>query len=373
MLIKNKRNLLAAYGLGRLILGCGQLVGLTAGYLMLEFIIRYPQGVYSVVFNEDIVVLAYLTVFLRALFHIFTGIGIAQCKEWGRAWILYGWPLMLIITFGFVWSLGHDWMEEGLIDRVSQSFIGIKLLTYAAIIVFDTMIVNQWIGQINTSRTDHEALGEMIDAKKIAIVIFAALFFFSVILYMGRPIRQGFHKGYLKTKGKQVSIIKSQKSKIVKKAEKKRAEQKELPKAAQREEKAQKPLKDIKLEKPKDSDVLQSSNRSNVVKDKTKKAKKSKKETVEKGSVRSGFAYRTLIGYVSGLCLIVALLMQVLSVYQGKTANEFVMSFYTLLGLGFFLMVVYAISIGVMPFVVTGIVACSLCVSVVLMLVQKNN
>lgn len=96
------KRILEGYGVFRLILGTAQGVGLFLGYYLLEWVIRYPKVGMTSAINEEVFLLTFLAVCLRAPFHLVTGIGIARAQTWVLYWLYGGWPIMLIITGGYL-------------------------------------------------------------------------------------------------------------------------------------------------------------------------------------------------------------------------------------------------------------------------------
>lgn len=106
-----------------MILGVGQLVGLTAGFFIVEWVIRYPKGDVSFVFDQDLVAVVYLAIFLRAVFHLVAGIGIARMSEWVKSWLIYGWPIVLIIAGGLLYTITSHWVESGRAESVFEFIV----------------------------------------------------------------------------------------------------------------------------------------------------------------------------------------------------------------------------------------------------------
>jgi len=69
---KKQRIFLEVYGLGRMIWGVSQIVGLTGAYFFTEFILKYPPEAAFNVMDRDMVTITYLAVFLRGIFHTHT-------------------------------------------------------------------------------------------------------------------------------------------------------------------------------------------------------------------------------------------------------------------------------------------------------------
>ena len=115
----------------------------------MEYVIRYPQNVLLYVIDEDIIVLTYLAVLFRAIFHLMAGIGIARIQNWCRMWLSFGWPVMIVITYGLIYSVFSDWRTEGYVGGIFEILAWPKLIIYFALITFDLMFVKQSIKAIN--------------------------------------------------------------------------------------------------------------------------------------------------------------------------------------------------------------------------------
>lgn len=189
-----KHKILVGYGFSKLILGLAQIIGLAAGYFLMELVVIYPKEAYLYVLTEDTIALVYLAVCIRAFFHIVSGIGILRLCHWVRMWLILGWPIVGIITFGLALTLYQEWFDRDLINTVFQIISWPKLFVYFMVMAFDLTAVNSFI-----KKTDSEAA--RISINKVILIISAVVFFFSLLLFTGKPLSKGFQQGYYKTEG----------------------------------------------------------------------------------------------------------------------------------------------------------------------------
>jgi len=327
-----KKVILEVYGLLRMTLGAAQIVGLTAGYFFYEWIVHFPPQAKLYVLDQDIVILTYLAVFLRGIFHVIAGIGIARVQKWARNWLLYGWSITLIITIGLAYTIYHEWSIAGFVGGFSQVISFYKLLLYAAVVVFDFVFIKNAITQLHQDRDFKENM-KTIEVKKVASLFFIVVLFFSLLLYLGKPVKQGFHKGYYKSKGQRSSAL-------------------QQVKVSGGEDNAQ-----SKMLAPKES---ASGDR------KVNEGLRDALGLTAGGSVQ-GIPYRTLIGFMAGICVILAFLFQAFEISHLKNTRNISLSCYVFLCVGFFLWIVYGISSRIMVVSLTGFASFILCVTIVLM------
>ncbi len=327
-----KKVILEVYGLMRMTLGAAQIVGLTAGYFIYEWIVRFPPQAKLYVLDQDIVILTYLAVFLRGMFHVIAGIGIARIKKWARNWLLYGWSITIIITTGLTYTIFHEWLIAGFVGEFSQMVNFYKLLIYAAVVVFDFVFINNAITQLHQDRDFQENM-KTIEVKKVASLFFIVVLFFSLLLYLGKPVKQGFHIGYYKSKGQRSSAF----QKVQVSGGEDDAQSKILAQ------------KKIISNKRKVSEGLR------------------KASGLKAGGPEEGIPYRTLIGFMAGICVILAFLFQAFELSRFKNVRNISLSCYIFLCVGFFLWIVYGISSRLIMISLTGFASLILCVTIVFM------
>lgn len=193
-----KKRFIEIYGLLRLILGTGELVGLSAGYFINEAVLRTPAHVAYHVFDQEVLGLIFLSVFFRGIFHIIGGAGVSLLKDWGRQWLVVGWPLMALVTFGVSWVTTRQWIHAGLISSSAEAINWAGIFLYIGIIIFDYTLVSNLIQQADIEKGSRPS----IKVKHVWGVFFVALLSFIILLFLGRPIKQGFHQGFYKASGK---------------------------------------------------------------------------------------------------------------------------------------------------------------------------
>ena len=342
---KARKLILEVYGLGRMILGTGQIVGLTAGYFLVEFVVRYPPNSILYVIDQDVLALTYLAIFLRSLFHIVVGVGIARIRHWARVWLFFGWPIVGLITFGLVHTVLQDLVLDGFIKGAAEALSWGKLLLYLAVITFDMTFINLAIVAINKERTSDGQLQEGMEAKKISSVFFAAVLFFVVLLFLGRPIRQGFHQGYYKKSGKKVSSTRQLQAKRGVGAER-------LDKPESLKKKQDEKLAEELFDKPKVvSLIVEDQKRVGEV----ARTEKQKTAGSSEDKLRRTTPYRAMMGYVGGIFIATGLILTLLSVRGDQSSGQISGTSFVLLGVGFFLWIVYGFTSNVLPVALTSI------------------
>lgn len=355
----NRKLLLEIYGLSRLVLGAGQLVGLSAGYFFLEFFLKYPSHQQFLVFDEDILVLTYLAVFLRAVFHVVAGIGIARQRLWVKGWLSYGWLIIAIVIVGVLHSTYQLWIEEGAIRGFSQIVSWPKLIIYLAVIVFDLIFIRQSVQLLN----DNPSSEQGIEAKKIALVFFISVLVFSIILFVGKPIKQGFHQGFYKSRGKKSSQTLLLESK-----------------RAQKRERSGQLISSTKLieDQPILSDT--SSETETVLSNvpfqelQTEQSPLNQDDaTIKQQEMSKDLPYRKIIGWLAGLFLIIGFILQIFEMMQTQKTQSVSALSYVLFSFGFFLWIVYGLSFHLTPIVLTGFVCLGSCLAIILMKFKYNS
>lgn len=326
--LKAKKIFLEIYGVFRMALGVGQIVGLFSGYFLLEWIARYPLRALYVI-DEEGVALVFLVVLLKGAFHIAAGIGIARFKAWARWWLLYGWLIVALMTYGLVSSLAQDWIDAGMIAYASEVFIGSRIFIYLAVIIFDCTIVSSLMKDVDEDFDTSEGVGVRLEGKKIGSFLIAGVFFFMVLLLFGRPIQKGFHQGYYKLKeGSVIKTPKNYQSSLTVTTTTVRVQKKEA--------KAKASL-----------DVLEPQRIAIVVENpKIEKEELASKVALEpmKKEIKKEIPYRSVFGFLGGFLIFIGLLFQMFD--EKKEGEELGIPLpYMFLCLGFLFWVVYGLSI----------------------------
>ena len=298
--------ILPIYGLLRLILGVSQLVGLTAGFFLIEWIIRYPVDLSRYVMDRDVILLIYLAVAIRAFFHVIAGIGLARLSGWVRSWLVGGWIISLVVTFGLIQTLSSQWMDEGLIKGMSELFVWPKVSIYGAMILFDVFFACPAL-KVN----DVEG---SLSRKNVAGVFFAAVLFFSLLMFMGKSVTQGFHQGYYRVDTSKMGQVKSN-----------------------LERRAVDPENEIKGRVSLKEELGGSQDSPEKV------IPKASKEAVELPSTRK-LPYQDIMGMLGGICVVLFLAFQLQTVKKTKSTEDISFYGYMFLTIGFILGIVYGIS-----------------------------
>jgi len=204
MELKDKRFFLEIYGILRMILGVGQLAGIFFGFFLIEFVVSYPNGIFLNVFDKEAMAITYMAVFFRGLFHLFAGMGIARIKDWGRSTLIFGWPLMIVVSFGVFFTLYSSWSRMGEVQTFSQIIAWPKLFVYIALVCFDWIIICPFIDSVVLESRDNKRAETGITVSHVTSIFFITLVLFTVLLFLGKPIKQGFHKGFYHSSGSKV-------------------------------------------------------------------------------------------------------------------------------------------------------------------------
>ncbi|MBF0386096.1 MAG: hypothetical protein HQL27_09560 [Candidatus Omnitrophica bacterium] len=348
----NKKILFEIYGLLRMIFGVAQLTALSAGYFLAEFILRYPSRG-DFVFNEDVLLLTYIAVFIRALFHIVVGIGIAKIRNWVRIWLFWGWPLILIINYGLFYSIGKEWILSGHINSLTEGLSLIKLILYLTFVSFEIFFVAKGVYALDFDAASLEEEGGRIETKKVAVVFFSALVFFALLLFLGKPIKQGFHKGFYKTKGKP-SAVRSRALEF--------EAQKGVPGEGSARGKPAKPKEiTFKVKETLVAEVEESATGKEIA------APRIEPQTVKN---INDIPYKDLCGFIAAFLLILGFIFQLLEINQRKEAGSVSLSGFILFAIAFLLLAVYSVAAKVIPVSFMAVCCFVLSISVIL---SKNR
>ena len=206
MQLKEKKLFLEGYGILRMALGVFQLVGLLFGYFFYEWIVKYSCSVVPVVFQSDIIVLIYLAVLVRSIFHIIVGAGIARIENWSRYWFIFGWPFILCVNGGIAYSLYQQWQFVGVVDGgFLQVLIWPKLFILFFVVLFDWFFVNTAIRKMNKDKQFFKE-EDRIESKQLSVVFFSIVILLGTVLFFGGPIKKGFYRGYYKVSGQKSKV-----------------------------------------------------------------------------------------------------------------------------------------------------------------------
>ena len=353
MLSKDKRLFLETYGLSRMILGTAQLAALSAGYFLMEFVVRYPERVIVNVFNQDILALMCLAVFLRAMFHILCGVGISRIRLWGRLCILWGWPVMGLITLSVFSALTQEFTAQGAVFSGLEIIHWPKLGLYLLIIFLDMFVVSSWIMEINMENKVLEKIDPPMGAKSILIVFFCTVAAVTMLLFVASPVKQGFYKGFYKLKGERPAQKKLVSTQTPVPLTKKESRQE----AASQSAVAPKPQ--TAVEKSEGALIVKEENQP-LVDSFKKEARVEQTIAVAKPhEVRRGTPYLALTGYFGGLLIVVGFLLQ----WIGFTDEELQGTVqYVLFLLGFILWVVYSLGLQLLPLTLTSVTVSAICI-----------
>jgi uncharacterized protein with PQ loop repeat len=333
----NKKLILEFYGLAKMFLGLAQLIGLGSGYFLLEWIVRYPTQFFLYVFNQDLLALIYVAVVVRAIIHFITGIGIVRLRNWGKLWLVFGWPIVIIITAGLTLNLYSVWRDQGYGISLAEVIAWPKLIAYLGIIIFDYGFVRSWMNDLSQGE-EIEGSGGRLELHKVFLSVFAMIVLIGILLFMGRTTKEGFHQGFYK---KGPASTTEEGGQEVQKLESKID-------LSKKSEEAAKPIP--KGEKPSPEDLLNNPvAKTIVVKEDANGAETAPRvissERGEEG--KKDLPYRNFLGILAGLCALVGLFFQLNEIYQVKDGHNVSLGCFVFLSIACVLLLIYSVTIDV--------------------------
>ena len=351
--LAQKKQFLECYGIFRILLGVSQLVALVGGYFLLEWTIRQPSSQVAYIVDKDILALTYLTIIVRSIFHLVIGIGITRIQQWARSWIFFGWPIMILITWGYNHSLYQDWAADGLVTNIVSVVSWFNIILYFSFIAFDYIFISEQIKKISHDRQLIKGEQGRIETKKIAVVFLLSMICFSFILYLARPVRDGFHQGFYKTSAKS-----SDQGKTVKTLKKRSAQKSRIQ--------PNRVIEKVKIDEVKqiiqDEVIVQEK----VIKVEQRGVRSKMLQQKRKEEVKRGMPYQKFIGFFAGICIILAFLVQAMEVRKTQMIKDSVFTSYTLLAVGFFLWCFYGLMLKLIPIYIPSLIIFIICAQIVL-------
>ena len=372
MELNNKKYCLEAYGLFRMVLGIAQIAGLFSAYFLLEFIVDYPKEAFFYVIDENVIALVYLAILFRGIFHLTSGIGIARCKNWVKVWLYCGWALMGIITYGLIFTLCGKWIEMGYISQMVEVIFPVRSIAYLVIILFDLSFICKTVSLLEGEYFGYHDKGPRLEFQKIFILGFVIVLFFSLLLYLGKPISKGFHKGYYKTRGdsykkkpagvKTTSEVKNSSSAPLRNVDKyKKRLRTEIESESNRRTKAT--FFGISEEpKTQNQDDSRGHSLSGVA-----------RENGQAVTSEKSFPYQSMIGYAGSFCLAVAFLLQAFNASGLKTLNNQPLISFVLFCVGFVFLFVYGISLKLTPITILSLLSFLICLVIVCLQIRSYD
>lgn len=238
------------------------------------------------------------------------------------------------------------WIEIGLAKNYGEILSWPKLFIYLIWVILDYVVVIPYVREMNEST--RQTSQELMDFKKVGIIFFASVAFFVILLFLGKPIKQGFHQGYYRISGAEPEL--------------------KVPAKAVEPEKLQLPQRMPRVEKSAVTKELL-----NKDDNEEEKVPEPKVDLPANPNVPEDIPYRQTIGYVAGLAIVAGLFLQFLCVYNRREIQELIYS-YVLQGAGFFLLLFYAMSNKIVPVTFLSFFALSLTMTttVVLWFQRKN-
>ena len=347
--LKEKKLFLELYGLLRVILGAGQLVGLSAGYFLNEFVIHYPPTVIPHLMDQDIVTVVCLAVVLKVVFHITAGIGISRLKLWGKILLSWGWPVVGLITFGSIFTFYQEWFAEGQVASFIEIIQWPKLIIYFGFIIFDLAFINPMISEINLHEDFVLKSGGRLEFKKIAFTFFITILGLCVILFLGRPIKQGFHQGFYKSRGEK--NVSGQFHTVLETQSSSHQEEEIIPK---------------NKDTAQGNVILKPAQPVSVKMSETLTPKKTLEDLGRMGENKptQTMPYRMMTGVLGGICIIIGFILQMMGTGSSQKSELSRLS-YVVLGVGFLLWLTFGMSVKLMPISLTSFVVLIICVMII--------
>ncbi|MCA9405926.1 MAG: hypothetical protein KC684_05270 [Candidatus Omnitrophica bacterium] len=335
---------LEIYGLFRMIYGAALAVGLSAAYFVTEFVLRYPGDTRALILGQDEIALIYVAVFLRSIFHIGAGIGIARLKPWGRAWLIIGWPIMFLITVGVLLSVHGAWYDDGYVQHFGQTLNAGKFVLYIIFIGGDLIGIGGLLKNFSVQENTIRQFGGRMTGGRISFILATAVVAFVILLFMGRPIKDAFYGGFYKQDGR-----------VIQRSEGKTTVLQPVPRKTQQEAAAPKSGEDVQ----KSSVQYQA----RTVGGTPVATGKKQQGTVQKVSTAKGFSYSGSIGYFAAVIVIVGFLFELLQRYQTQTSS---MLAYCLLIFGFILWVIFGVLTNTAAVSLMGVGAAVVCLLILI-------
>jgi len=322
MNLTKRKIILEFYGIIRMAIGIAQLVAMCGSYFLLEFVINYSSNSHSYVFDEDILLLMAIAVIFRSIFHVLVGIGIARLKQWAKYLLIFGWPIISIITLGLISSMYQNWLVNNNINHLGEMIHWPKLFIYISLIIFDYLFVITSLNLIDKDQNFIKESGGLIEIKSLTMLFFIIVLLFSVLIFFGKPIKQGFHKGYYKSKGEKKRVDK--KVTVIKKAKREMQKNVNLESLKSKEAEVNKQIIEVKKE---DVSIIDNTKLHNEI--------KTKKIIRDKGKNNRDVPYSLLLGYGGGICIVLGLFFQFSQIRKSKTINKAFVICYVFIGVGF--------------------------------------
>lgn len=209
-------------------------------------------------------------------------------------------------------------------------------------VIFDVTFVARSLRALNTGPEARPISG--LSARSVGVIIFLTVLVFSLLMFLGRPLRDGFYKGFYKTSGKwdrqgeRVITLRESfppETKIKKEESMRSTDQQEHATSVSPEtRRAVTPLRtDIPAG---DSYTI---------------------EKTQKGLTQSGMPYVILLGFAAGICMMMGFLMQIWHMHQSHLKRDLSLSMIGLLGFGFLLWGLYGLLARITPLLIAWFLA----------------
>lgn len=355
------RRVLQGYGLARIVLGVSELVGLFSAYFLLETVLRYPSLSPSFVLTPDMIALVYLAVVLRGIFHIVSGVGLARAQAWVRLWLNAGWPIMVLITLGLAQTIFIDWRQTGVARQFTDVLSWGGVAGFLGWAGFDIFFAGPAAASAAKARRDTDELFS-ISQQHIFWTAIAAGLFFTVLLFFGKPIQQGFHRGFYKIHQADVKPV--EKTDVVKVEAVSGIEstREKAGPAGRQDAKEETLLPPSPLPLPVDASQEE-------------RVLATGAEASSPGFTTEGreLPYRTLFGICAALCLITGFALQLRRVWLGHDVAALSWNGLAAMVLGFVFFFVYGLVMDLGVLIFTGFVCFLLCGLLLIMKIRLDN
>lgn len=277
---------------------------------------------------------------------------------------------MGIVTYGLIFTLCSKWIELGYISQMSEVISPVKTIVYLLFVIFDLSFICKTVSVLEGEYFGYNAEGPRLEFQKIFILGFVVVLFFALLLYLGKPISKGFHKGYYKTRGdhytKKVISVKAT-SEVKSSGSDSTSDLRKIKKSAMTEEELN-PMKANKATFFGIGEESAGQGDSSANKESTSPMKSELPITSEKS-----FSYQSIIGYAGSFCLAIAFLLQAFNASGMKTLNDQPLMSFVLFCVGFVFLFVYGISLKLAPITILSLFSFLICAGIIFLKLKASE
>ncbi len=347
-------------------LGIGEMTALAAGYFLLEFIMQYPPGAVVNLFDQELLSIVFVAIFLRSAFHVVSGIAVARLAPWSGVWFWCGWPIMLVITFGIFHALAQQFVVDGYLENAWEAIAIVKLLLYLMLVVVDLFFIIPMINDFYKTPSAVKDSASLLTPVRIVSIAFLSIASVSILLFTGQSLRQGFHKGYYKLKGEKPSAVRQVRVSTTKKSILTTTEKPSPSPEVEKQEAVQVPAKapEENIQSVSITSQEKQPYAPSAIEDAAMQNTAAKQD-----KVKEGLPYQKLFGFVGGFLLCAGFFLQVI---EFMSTRKSVLS-YMLFCLAFISWMIYSIHLQLWPIILGSSVALAACLWLVVINWSNEN